>query len=89
MVRLAGADRAKRAGGARRVRRCAALATGRRPGEYMASLNAARVESRPTGNSVVAMPPENEVEIFAGDGFLFAAWGWLPPPLMHANTAVT
>ena len=42
---------------------CAALATGKRPGEYMASLNAAPVASRPTGKSVVAMPPENEVEM--------------------------
>ena len=35
----------------------AALATDRRPGEYMASLNAAVVASRPTGKTVVAKPP--------------------------------
>src|SRR5689334_24994410 len=42
---------------------CAALATGRRPGEYRASLNAVVAASRPIGKTVVAIPPENEVEM--------------------------
>ncbi|TML56684.1 MAG: 2-phosphosulfolactate phosphatase [Actinobacteria bacterium] len=42
---------------------CAALATDRRPGEYIASSNAAVVASWPTAKTVVALLPENEVEM--------------------------
>src|SRR2546423_641009 len=38
---------------------CAAVATDMRPGEYMASSNAAVVASCPTAKTVVAFPPEN------------------------------
>ena len=41
----------------------AAVAIDSRPGEYIASSNAAVVGGCPTAKTVVANPPENEVEM--------------------------